>query len=249
MLYTQKTLLWFENYTDGFAEDGKLLPMLVMTKEHSVRVRVNCLLLAESMGWHGEAERALAFAIGLLHDTARFPQYSHYKTFLDSASVDHGDLGADILAEKLDWSGVDAREKEALLSAVRLHNKKDLPQLSPYVFKWVALARDADKIDIFRMVQSRIENGNIFEMLPRFHRGGEVSQRLVAEIERTGRGSFSNAESLEDYRLIQLTWGSDINYPCAADILRREKIFEKICSDLEQYKIEALLKRLLDKIR
>lgn len=40
----------------------------------------------------------------------------------------------------------------------------------------------------------------------------------------------------------------DMNYFCAVDILRLENIFEKICRDLELYKIEALLNRLPSKI-
>lgn len=40
----------------------------------------------------------------------------------------------------------------------------------------------------------------------------------------------------------------DMNYFCAVDILRLENIFEKICRDLERYKIEALLNRLPSKI-
>lgn len=66
---------------------------------------------------------------------ARFPQYSQYKTFYDGASIDHGDTGADILAEKFDWSDADEPEKEALFTAVRLHNKKCLPELPQLIFK------------------------------------------------------------------------------------------------------------------
>ena len=43
---------------------------------------------------------------GLLHDVGRFPQYSMYGTFFDSASVDHGCLGAEIITEKFDWEGI-----------------------------------------------------------------------------------------------------------------------------------------------
>ena len=39
----------------------------------------------------------LASLIGLLHDIARFEQYTKYKTFNDLESFDHGDYGVEIL--------------------------------------------------------------------------------------------------------------------------------------------------------
>lgn len=40
------------------------------------------------------------------------------------------------------------------------------------------LVRYADKIDIFRMVQSRVENGTVFEILPRHRSVNGLSPRL-----------------------------------------------------------------------
>ena len=49
--------------------------------------------------------------IGLLHDIARFEQYTKYKTFRDSISIDHGDLGVEILFEEKEIEKYDLDKK------------------------------------------------------------------------------------------------------------------------------------------
>ena len=123
--------------------------------------------------------------------------------------------------------------KDNIISAVRFHNKKTLPSdLKLGEYKWSCLVRDADKIDIYRMVQERLDNGTIYEMLPRHRMSEGLSPELVEEIRKTGTGSYSNARSLLDYRLIQLTWGCDLNFPVSVVTLREEGIIERMCGDL-----------------
>ena len=115
-----------------------------------------------------------------------------------------------------------------------LNNKIEIPPSTPLAqYRWCALARDADKIDVFRMVQSRIDNGTIYDMLPRHKRVTGLTPALVEEVRATGRGSYLNARSLQDYRLIQLTWGLDLNFPVSAVTLREEGIFDRIAEDLK----------------
>jgi len=115
-------------------------------------------------------------------------------------------------------------------------------------YRWVSLIRDADKIDIFRMVQHRIKNGTIYEMLPEQKTQEGLSPKLVDEIRKTGKGSYSNAKSLQDYRLIQLTWGCDLNFPVSVISLKEEQVFERICNDLKNYGIDDMLLKLMKKI-
>lgn len=244
MIPAEKILFWFENHLKNFEKEGKLAAALRMKEKHSRRVSGNCLLLADMMCWKSRGETRLAASAGLLHDIGRFPQYEKYHTFLDSASVDHGDLGAEIMTKSFDWRLIGEAERGPLLAAVRFHNKKDMPALHGETFRWAALARDADKIDIFRVVQEKLERGSIFDMPLELGQALGLSPDLLEEVELTGKGSYSKVRSFQDYRLIQLTWGCDINYPCAADILRRENIFQKICRDLAPYKIDPLIGRL-----
>ena len=63
-------------------------------QEHSIRVMRISKRIAEGMKLTQE-EIDIATLIGLLHDIARFEQYTKYHTFKDAESIDHGDLGAE----------------------------------------------------------------------------------------------------------------------------------------------------------
>lgn len=249
MYSIEQTEKWFDGYVDTFRKDGALEYMQEMKLKHSRRVQKIASAIAESMEWDEEGDAWMAHAAGLLHDTARFEQFRDYRTFQDSASFDHGDRGAEILSECFDWDCVPAESREKLLAAVRCHNKIEIPSNVPLsTYRWCALTRDADKIDVFRMVQRRMDNGTIYDMLPRHKEVQGLSPDLVEEVRATWRGSYSNARSLQDYRLIQLTWGLDLNYPVSAATLREEGIFKRIADDLKDYGIGDVIGTLMNKI-
>ncbi|MEG1825064.1 MAG: HD domain-containing protein [Cloacibacillus sp.] len=249
MYLIETTETWFNAYVDSFRINGELAPMLELKRKHSRRVQKLASAIAEALEWSEPHDAWTAHAVGLLHDTARFSQYRDFETFQDSASFDHGERGAEILEKEFDWLGIEESEKNKVLTAVRWHNKIAIPPELPLSsYKWAALARDADKIDVFRMVQYRIENGTIYDMLPRHKKVSGLSPALVDEIRTTGLGSYANARSLQDYRLIQLTWALDLNFPVSVVTLKDEGIFQKIADDLRQYGIDDLLDLLMEKI-
>ena len=250
MMYSsEKTEKWFNDYVDSFRIEGELARMQELKRRHSFRVQRLASAIAESLEWREENDAWIAHAVGLLHDTARFSQYRDYQTFQDSASFDHGDRGAEILAGLFDWEGIDRGDKEKVLAAVRHHNKIEIPADVPLsIYRWCALIRDADKIDVFRMVQSRIDNGTVYEMLPRHKKVSGLSPALVEEVRATGRGSYANARSLQDYRLIQLTWVLDLNYPVSVVTLKEEGIFRRIADDLKEYPVADVVGGLMKKI-
>ncbi len=249
MYSNEKTERWFKRHVDSFRVDGALENMQELKRKHSWRVCGIALAIAESLGWNEEREKRLAHAIGLLHDAARFEQYRDYKTFQDAVSFDHGDRGAEMLERGFDWEDTNPGDKDKILAAVRFHNKIEIPPSTPLAqYRWCALARDADKIDVFRMVQSRINAGTIYDMLPRHQKAADLSPALVEEVQATGRGSYKNARSLADYRLIQLTWGLDLNFPVSVVTLREEGIFTAIADDLQKYGAGGLAAGLMEKI-
>ncbi|MDO9544809.1 MAG: HD domain-containing protein [Synergistaceae bacterium] len=249
MFSTDWTNKWFKSFTDNYKTEGILHAMLDLKFKHSKRVSLICSEIADSMGWDEYGDSWLAHTAGLLHDVGRFPQYSKYGTFFDSVSVDHGDLGAEIISREFDWEGIPENFRENVISAVKFHNKKLVPtDIKLGAYKWSCLVRDADKIDIFRMVEERIDKGTIFEMLPRHQPAEGLSSDLVEEIRKTGSGSYSNASSLQDYRLIQLTWGCDLNFPVSVATIKEEKIIERIREDLLPFGITDLVDDLISRI-
>ncbi|MCR5336234.1 MAG: HD domain-containing protein [Synergistes sp.] len=249
MYPTEKTEKWFDAYTDSFKTEGKLLPLQETKRRHSKRVKELACAIAEALEWNEENDMWLAHAAGLLHDVARFEQYRDYRTFSDRDSFDHGDRGAEILAAEFDWEDIRAEDREKLLSAVRFHNKKEIPSdISLSQYRWCALVRDADKIDVFRLVQYKIDKGSINETLPKFGDSGVISQELAEEVRRSGRGSYANAHSLQDFRLIQLTWALDLNYPVSVVTLKEERIFDKIAEELKGHGVDDIIESLMKKI-
>ncbi len=97
-----------------------------------------------------------AWFLGLLHDIGRFEQIARYGTFKDALSVDHAELGADILfRDGLIKKFLPVPDKWLLIAetAIRAHNKLKLPTaLNQETKTYCNILRDADKVDIFRVL-------------------------------------------------------------------------------------------------
>lgn len=144
----------FYAYTSRYDTDNSMIRHKV---DHTLRVAGNCERIARSLELD-EERVSFAWFLGLLHDIGRFEQVRRYGTFVDSVSVDHAEFGADLLfREGLIGSfcgGNLPEEWKALLeTAIRQHNKLTLPDgLDGQTRCFCDLIRDADKVDIFRVV-------------------------------------------------------------------------------------------------
>lgn len=88
-----RVLQRFKEYTDVYdASDEKI----ALKIRHTYRVAGLCEQIARSEK-RSEEEQSLAWLLGMLHDIGRFEQLRRYDTFSDADSVDHAQLGADIL--------------------------------------------------------------------------------------------------------------------------------------------------------
>ena len=144
----------FQAYTSGYDLNDSMIWHKV---EHTRRVADNCERIATSLGMDGD-DVSFAWFLGLLHDIGRFEQVRRYGTFIDAVSVDHAEFGADLLfREKLihrfPVEGLPEKRLNLLETAIRLHNKLALPDgLEEDARRFCELIRDADKVDIFRVV-------------------------------------------------------------------------------------------------
>ena len=99
-----------------------------------------------------EEDRELALLIALLHDIGRFEQLKSYHTFLDYKSIDHAQLGCEILRQGDFLDELSAREREQVLTAIGNHNRLAIEDgLDEKTLLFAKLIRDADKCDIFRV--------------------------------------------------------------------------------------------------
>ena len=116
---------------------------------HSLRVMEISKQIAERLGLSQE-DVELATLIGLLHDIARFEQYTRYNTFRDLESIDHGDLGAEILQKDIRKYIETDQYDDIIIKAVKNHNKYKIEAgLTAKEELFSKIVRDVDKIDIF----------------------------------------------------------------------------------------------------
>lgn len=115
---------------------------------HSLRVMENSKKIAESINL-SEEEVEVATLIGLLHDIARFEQYTKYHTYNDLNSIDHGNFGVQILEKDLRNYIETNKYDNIIKEAIRNHNKYQISEeITDEEKLFVKIIRDADKIDI-----------------------------------------------------------------------------------------------------
>lgn len=194
----------YDGYVDTFCDaDGRLPEMMQLKRTHTACVVRNAALIADGEGFAPDA-REVALAAALLHDTGRYEQLRRYNTFRDSESVDHAVLSHEIVQEK-GWT-----DSPAVLDAVLWHNRRDLPaQMAPLTAIAAHTVRDADKLDIFRVLEDQVAHTDWRADSRAFWNlavSAPPNPAVVANIERGETVDYQNIRSLSDFVLIQVGW-------------------------------------------
>ena len=194
----------YDAYVDTYREsDGELPVMMRLKRVHTGFVVKNAEAIADGEGFTDE-EREVALAAALLHDTGRYEQLKRYNTFRDSGSVDHAVFSHDIVVEK-GWC-----RSPAVLKAVLYHNRRDLPEdMDPLTEVAAHTVRDADKLDIFRVLEDRVKNTDWRADTRAFWNlaVNDPPNPVVVECIEKGRPvDYQNIKSLSDFVLIQVGW-------------------------------------------
>lgn len=204
--------------------------------------------IAQSMEWNEPEDEVTAQSVGLSPWCGQIPQYRDYQTFQDSASIDHGDLPPKYSQTNLPGTPPPTSKTPCSLLS-KYHNKRPAHKHDPpHLQMGGANQRRGQNRHLQNGTNQNRQRHHLRHAPPPQTHVEGLSQKLVEEITNTGKGSYANARSLQDYRLIQLTWGCDLNYPVSAITLKSEGIFERICADLKPYGIEELTDKLMGKI-
>ena len=197
---------------DAFLAYYKTFPSADMNDlklHHTRRVVENALRIMK--GEHFPADlREAGETAAWLHDLGRFSQFRKYGTFSDRVSVNHALLSC---AEVLrlgwldDWS---AQDRNRILRAIECHNMRDIPEgLSTEEQLLCYLVRDADKLDIFTVLDKAIET-NYLETHPEVYWGlpfrAPPSDRTVASILDGRSVDYADIGSFADFIFIQVAW-------------------------------------------
>lgn len=150
MIDYEKALHAFQQYVSHYnPEDGKVRLKII----HTYHVASLAKLIAQEMHL-SEEDVQLAQLIGLLHDIGRFEQVRRYHDFRDYLTVDHADLGVEVLKENdLIRSFIeDDQYDELIYKAIGNHNKYAIEDgLDAPTLLHARIIRDADKTDIYRV--------------------------------------------------------------------------------------------------
>ncbi len=155
---------------------------------------------------------SLAKLVGLLHDIGRFEQIRRYHTFIDKDSVNHGELGCEILFKDglirdfLDDDKYDQVIKNAILN----HNRPSIdPNTSGKSLLHSKIIRDADKTDILYL-SSIQENLDVIFGEKLFDE--KISDEVYNGFINSGRINYNNLQTGADVVLCHLAYVFDYNF-------------------------------------
>lgn len=212
----------FEAYAATFpAEEMNILKL-----EHTRRVVANAKAIMAGEAF-SDRLRGLGETAAWLHDLGRFRQYGQYRTFSDRVSVNHALLSCGE-ALRLGWlDDRPAPERNAILRAIECHNLRDLPpHIPPDELALAHLVRDADKLDIYTVLDHAIETDylpshpDVYWGLPL---DGPPSPKVVASLERGDSVDYADIQSFADFVFIQLAWCNGGLYYAASRRLALER--------------------------
>ncbi|WP_136516384.1 HD domain-containing protein [Geomonas edaphica] len=225
---------WFTSYCDSFRiDDPAVQRNYDLKQQHTSNVCRDALIVAQGMP---QRFLVLAEVAALCHDLGRFPQYRDYGTFKDSESLNHAHLSAQIMKRHAPLHFLSGEEFSRVDTAVRMHNAFHVPTgLHPETDALLRLLRDADKLDIWGIFEEYFEApeserasaaGLGFPDLP------GCSPEPLADVAAGRMVHLSTLKSLNDFKLLQVSWIYDINYLKALRLIRERGILDRFAAML-----------------
>ena len=236
---------WFSNYVQTFKHGDKNFQENIALKEkHTKQVCKEILNIGEQLGLN-ENELRLSEIIALFHDIGRFEQYARYKTFADHESENHAELGVKILKENKVLVQFNKSIQTLILRTILYHNRLSIPEGETNTCLFFSkLLRDADKLDIWRVVtdyynQNNGERNGILELgLPDT---AGFSDKVYQDMLNKRIVDVKHLKNLNDFKLLQVGWIFDINFVPTFHCIKTRHYIKKIRQVLpESEKIETI---------
>jgi len=238
---------WFINYVDDCRSKAQI-PVIYIDwyEKHTLNVCAHIINICESLSL-SQYEKNLAETIALLHDLASFEQVWEYRqkqsAHYSSATLKYAD------ANNL-FSGCTEREHELIRKTIASHNLKVLPISGDSEFLFLArLIRDADKLDLWRQMaeQSMQKNEPIRQFIwPLLPDKPELSDIILKTIGENATVLFKNVNTLDDFKLLQISWIFDLNFTNSFRKLKKSKYIETILFSLPQIKSIRIIYEAVD---
>jgi len=182
-------------------------------------------------------EIILAKVVGLLHDIGRFEQLTNYHLYSDTNSNDADCSCIYLFEQEHIRDFIEDNTYDSMIeTAIRYHNKYELPRLKEKELLFTKMIRDMDKVDIYKQVA--IHYKMIFD-------ANEVSEKVLKQFKQSVLIDRKYIIKKSDSVIEMLAFIFDINFDESFDILVNTDNFDLFLSTIEVEKnSEKLWKKL-----
>jgi hypothetical protein len=254
----EKFRTWFDDYVTGFfSEDEYVNSNLKMKQLHSRRTCSVTRELVDELELDANQKR-IAETIALFHDIGRFEQFVRYKTYNDARSVNHCQLGLQVLRETNVLAPLDRAEREFIEKAIEYHGRKELPSdLDDQCLLFSKVIRDADKVDVLYIITEyhrhyRDCRGDFMleTLLLELPDEPEYSPRIVAGLLNGRRIDHKELRTMNDMRLLLIGWVYDVNFAATLKQIREhgflDVLFDFLPKTCDIESVRRIISRYVD---
>jgi hypothetical protein len=230
---------FFDYVKNFYTDDPDVNKHVKMKESHTKRVCENITTIGKSLDMSPH-DLLLAHIMALYHDFGRFLQYKTFRTFNDWESINHAILGLREMARFKILSVCQKEEKRIIIKAIAYHNamtthgiknKEDL--------LFIRLLRDADKLDIWKVFQDYYtgrENKPDKTLVLDLPDEPFCSETILKAMYNFSIASINDVKTQNDYKLIQIGWVYDLNFPASFKMVQDRNIIQELASTLPKLK-------------
>ncbi|MBN2029295.1 HD domain-containing protein [bacterium] len=254
----QKTALslkfWFRDYVRTYHLDDKQYQRNIDLKyEHTLSVCKEIIHIGRTLNLSRENIQ-FAEITALFHDVGRFEQYRRYGTFVDLKSENHSVIGINILKEKQVLKDLYPETQMLIYRTIENHNRFRLPDGESEICLFFSkLLRDADKLDIWRVVIQYYQNMHLsrnsgIELdLPDTDK---ISDHVYHDLMSEKLVRTEHLKTLNDFKLLQMGWIYDIYFLRTYELVQERRYLQAIRDTLPNTeKINILYNKLSDYVQ
>ena len=214
----------FKEYVENYDMNDE---KIILKLNHTYRVMDFCAAIAKENNFN-DKDTEIAILTGLLHDYARFEQWTNYKTFSDLDSVDHGDLAVEKLFDNneiVDYC-LNKEYYDEIYDAIKYHNKFSYPEdLSERNKLHCKVIRDPDKIDI--LYQHSIKPYLFIQD------EAEISEKIRKDFFNNKQLDRRDVKSKNDDILLYIAMIFDLNFKYSFRYIKYENLIDKLYNKIK----------------
>lgn len=240
----------FGEYVERFYGDDPYVNSNLKSKqEHTHRTCTEMLYLAGELALTANQKR-IAETIALFHDIGRFPQFTRYRTYIDTKSENHCLLALKVLEETRVLEPVTEEERILIERAIEYHGRRELPDdLDSQCLLFSRMIRDADKLDVFYVCIDNYnryaENPDDFALEIELPDEPYISPGVLEAVMTGNLVDYSDLRTLNDMKLLQIGWVYNVNFTAALRRIKQRRFIETLFAFLPSSKdIEKIKEKI-----